>query len=122
MGADEEVTRFIQSSFPSVWSLEVLLLLRREQQGCSREQLVDALRASDLVINQALGSLVAGGLAVLDEARLATYRPASDEIAVLVDKTEDLYARKPDAVRRTIISGSMSGLTAFVDAFRLRKD
>ena len=40
----------------------------------------------------------------------------------LVDKTEDLYARRPDSVRRTIISGSMTGLTAFVDAFRLRKD
>ena len=122
MGADDDLTRFIESSFPSVWSLEVLLLLRREQQGCSREQLVQALRASDLVINQALSSLVAGGLAVVDEAGLATYVPASKEISVLVDKTEDLYARRPDAVRRTIISGSMTGLTAFVDAFRLRKD
>ena len=122
MGADDDLTRFIESSFPSVWSLEVLLLLRREQQGCSREQLVQALRASDLVINQALSSLVAGGLAVVDSAGLATYMPASKEISVLVDKTEDLYARRPDAVRRTIISGSMTGLTAFVDAFRLRKD
>ena len=44
MGADDDVTRFIESSFPSVWSLEVLLLLRREQRGCSREQLVEALQ------------------------------------------------------------------------------
>ena len=122
MGADDDVTRFIESSFPSVWSLEVLLLLRREGRGCSREQLVDALRASDLVITQALGSLVAGGLAAVDDNGLATYMPASKEISVLVDKVEDLYARRPDAVRRTIISGSISGLTAFVDAFRLRKD
>ncbi|HYI42151.1 MAG TPA: hypothetical protein VD768_00805 [Sphingomicrobium sp.] len=122
MGADDELTRFIESSFPSVWSLEVLLLLRREQKGCSRQELVDALRASDLVINQALSSLVAGGLAIVDEAGLAAYSPASTDIAELIDKTEDLYARRPDSVRRTIISGSMTGLTAFVDAFRLRKD
>ena len=122
MGADDDVNRFIETSFPSVWSLEVLLLLRREQRGCSREQLVEALRASDLVINQALSSLVAGGLAVVDEAGLASYRPASADISALVDKTEDLYAKRPDAVRRTIISGSMTGLSAFVDAFRLRKD
>ena len=122
MGVDDDVTRFIESSFPSVWSLEVLLLLRREQRGCSREQLVETLRASDLVIDQALSSLVAGGLAVLDEEGLATYSPASKNIAGLVERAEDLYTRRPDAVRRTIISGSMSGLTAFVDAFRLRKD
>lgn len=122
MGVDDDVTRFIETSFPSVWSLEVLLLLRREQRGCSREQLVGALRASDLVINQALSSLVAGGLAIVDEAGLANYSPASNDIAALVEKTEDLYARRPDSVRRTIISGSMTGLSAFVDAFRLRKD
>jgi hypothetical protein len=122
MGVDDDVTRFIEASFPSVWSLEVLLLLRREKQGCSPKQLVETLRASDLVINQALSSLVAGGLAVTDEAGLATYSPATADIAKLVEKTEGLYARRPDAVRRTIISGSMSGLTAFVDAFRLRKD
>lgn len=122
MARDEDVTRFIQSSFPSVWSLEVLLLLKRERRGRTREQLVEALRASDLVINQALESLVAGGLAALDEAGLASYLPTSDDISKLVDKTEALYATRPDAVRRTIISGSMSGLTAFVDAFRLRKD
>jgi hypothetical protein len=122
MAGDEDVPRFIQSSFPSVWSLEVLLLLRRERRGHSREELVGILRASDLVINQALDSLVAGGLAALDEAGMATYMPASEDISVLVDKIELLYAKRPDAVRRMIISGSMSGLTAFVDAFRLRKD
>ncbi len=122
MAGDEDVTRFIETSFPSVWSLEVLLLLRRERRGCTRDELVEALRASDLVINQALDSLVAGGLAALDESGLAIYMPVSKEISVLVDKTEELYAKRPDAVRRTIISGSMSGLTAFVDAFRLRKD
>ncbi len=122
MAGDEDVSRFIQSSFPSVWSLEVLLLLRREQRGRSREELVEALRASDLVIDQALDSLVAGGLAALDKAGLARYMPASDEISVLADRTQALYAKRPDAVRRMIISASMSGLTAFVDAFRLRKD
>ncbi len=122
MAGDEDVSRFIQSSFPSVWSLEVLLLLRRERRGCSREELVEALRASDLVINQALDSLFAGGLAALDQGGLARYMPASEEISILADRTEDLYAKRPDAVRRMIISASMSGLTAFVDAFRLRKD
>lgn len=122
MAGDEDVSRFIETSFPSVWSLEVLLLLRRERRGCSRDELVEALRASDLVIDQALESLVAGGLAALDEDGLAKYLPVSEEISLLVDKAADLYAKRPDAVRRTIISGSMSGLTAFVDAFRLRKD
>ena len=61
-------------------------------------------------------------MAASDEAGDAIYMPASKEISDLVAKTELRYAKRPDAVRRAIISGSMSGLTAFVDAFRLRKD
>lgn len=122
MAEDEDLNRFIESSFPSVWSLELLLLLRRDGRGYSRQELLEALRASDLVISQALESLVAGGLASLDETGVASYMPASTELAGLVDKAAELYATRPDAVRRTIISASTGGLTAFADAFRLRKD
>ena len=122
MSGNEDINTFIASSFPSVWSLEVLLLLKSERCGCTHAKLVEALRASDLVITQALESLVAGGLATVDEGGVATYMPASPGLSDLVEKAEQLYARRPDAVRRTIISSSMSGLTAFVDAFRLRKD
>lgn len=118
---NEELSSFIGSTFRSVWSLELLLLLKTERRTWSVDELIAALRASDLVVSQAIESLVAAGLVQTSEEG-AAYMPVSQNIAELVDETELLYARKPDSVRRTIVSASASGITAFADAFRLRKD
>ena len=72
-------------------------------------------------MSQSLDSLVAGGLASVG-AEGATYMPVSISVAELVDQTEELYALKPNKVRRMIVTSSASGITAFADAFRLRKD
>ena len=122
MTSHEAAARFIRSSFRSVWSLELLLLLKRERRPWSRAELVTALRASDLVVAQALDGLVAAGLAVADAEETASYAPVSDEVAALVDAAERIYASRPDAVRRMIVSAHAGSLTAFADAFRLRKD
>lgn len=74
-----------------------------------------------MVVAQSLESLVAGGLASVSEEG-AEYMPVSDSVARLVDQAEDLYALKPDKVRRMIVTASASGIAAFADAFKLRKD
>ncbi len=79
------------------------------------------MRASELVISKALDSLIAAGLASL-EGEGARYMPVSQDVADYVEHSERLYAARPDAVRRAIVSASTGGLTAFADAFRLRKD
>lgn len=121
MTSNDDLSRFIVSSFPSVWTLEILLLLKRDQRQWTRAELIDTLRASDLVVSQALESLVAAGLASADD-ETAEYLPTSEAVADCVDKAEELYARKPDKVRRMIVTSTASGITAFADAFRLRKD
>jgi len=119
--SDQDLLQFITSSFRSVWALELLLVLKREPRVWPRAELVSTLRASELVVSKALDSLLAAGLASLD-VEGARYMPVSEEVADLVDRSEKLYAAKPDAVRRAIVSASAGGLTAFADAFRLRKD
>lgn len=79
------------------------------------------MRASQLVVSKALDALIAAGLASL-EGEGARYMPVNEEVAEKVERTERLYATRPDAVRRAIVSSSVGGLTAFADAFRLRKD
>lgn len=118
---NDELSRFISSSFPSVWALELLLLLKSERRPWSRDELVGTLRASELVVSQSLASLVAGGLASVTEEEVL-YMPVSDSVAKLVDQAENLYALKPDKVRRLIVTASASEIAAFADAFRLRKD
>jgi predicted transcriptional regulator len=122
MTSREQVSRFIRTSFRSVWSLEVLLLLKRAPRPWTDEEIVAALRASDLIVSQSVSALTDAGLIVRDTAGRTEYRPANEETAALVDEAERLYAQSPDAVRRLILNASSSGLAAFADAFRLRKD
>jgi hypothetical protein len=112
---------FISSSFRSVWALELLLLLKGDPRTWPRAELVTTMRASELVVSKALDSLLAAGLASL-EGEGARYMPVSDEVADYVERTEKLYAARPNAVRRAIVSASTGDIAAFADAFRLRKD
>jgi DNA-binding GntR family transcriptional regulator len=119
----EEVTSFIRATFRSVWSLEMLLFLSdNSERSWSREELVASLRGSDLVVSQSLDLLVAAGLVSIDSKGCARFSPASADLARLAEATKVRYAKAPDAVRRLIISAASSDLTAFADAFKLRKD
>ena len=123
MPATPELAAFIRGHFRSVWTLELLLFLK-ENASCSwpPEALVQALRASDAVVINSLDILLAGGLILCDHDGRAQYAPASKDLDKLVEETQLLYARKPDAVRRLIVSPRSAGLSAFADAFRWRKD
>jgi hypothetical protein len=120
-GPDNELLSFIASSFRSVWALELLLLLKKEQRAWPRAELVTTLRASELVVSHALDGLVAAGLVSVDD-RGASYTPANGQLVECVDQVEQLYRSKPNAVRRAIVAASSSSAAAFADAFKLRKD
>jgi len=123
MPSNAEVADFVRGTFRSVWALELLILLRQnEQRKLTVAEMVAALRGSELVVAQSLDSLVAAGLVVVDEDGMAQYAPASNPAGALVEATESFYARSPNAVRRMIVAAARSGLSAFADAFRLRKD
>lgn len=119
MPSSDELAAFIASSFPSVWALELLLLLKAEARPCSPEELVELMRASPSVVENAVESLVAAGLAGTD-GKSAAYMPVSAEVARRVDETEQLYRLKPNRVRRLIVTSANKGLAAFSDAFRLK--
>lgn len=123
MPTEQEVASFIRGSFRSVWSLELLSLLRSApRRSWPHPEMVTALRGSDLVVRQSLDGLVAAGLVVVEEDGSASYRPVAADLDGLVAGSEELYGRRPDKVRRMIIGATSSGLTAFADSFKLRKD
>lgn len=121
MSEPDDLLRFIGSAFRSVWTLELLIALKEVARPCTRAELVSTLRASELVVSKALDDLVAAGLASI-EGENAVYLPVNSDVAGRVEQVERLYAARPDAVRRAIVSASSSGVTAFADAFKLRKD
>ncbi len=119
MTSSEELASFIASSFPSVWALELLLLLKQEARAYSAEELVKLMRASPAVVERAVEALTAAGLAGSD-AHGTAYMPVNAQVAALVEETEQLYRSKPNRVRRLIVASAHSGLAAFSDAFRLK--
>ena len=123
MPSKQEVASFIRSSFRSVWALELLCFLRQHrEQSFSHAEMVTGLRGSDLVVTQSVESLAAAGLLLVEADGSARYAPAAPDLEKLVEKAAALYASSPDAVRRMIVEAANPGITAFADAFRLRKD
>jgi len=120
---DHDTQSFITSTFPSVWALELLLQLKADpERAFSNGELVELLRASDAVVTRSGEALLAAGLIIHDDDQRLQYGPVSPELDALVVRTRDLYRSRPDAIRRLIVSATTGGLSAFADAFRLRRD
>ena len=123
MASDQEVESFIRTTFGSIWSLETLLLLRSDRdRWWSRDDIVTALRDSDLVVSQSLERLCIAGLVMVEEGGTAHYQPVDPTLDDQVKAAQQLYGRSPDAVRRMIVAAANPGITAFADSFRLKKD
>ena len=123
MTTRHQVLDFIQSTYPSVWAIELSCLLRENRErALSPVEMVSALRASELVVSQSLNALVAAGLVVIDDDGCARYSPATAELDKGAGDAEALYAKSPNAVRRAIVSAANPSISAFAKAFRLRDD
>jgi hypothetical protein len=117
---DEDVLHFIAATFPSVWALELLLVLKSDRRPWKRSELVATLRASDVVVSKALDAMVAAGLASI-EGDGAIYMPVNGDVEDCVERVEQLYQSRPNSVRRAIVSSANSTATAFADAFKIRR-
>ena len=114
---------FIASSFRSVWALEVLQFLAAHRDSSfSNAELIEQLRVSDVVVKQSLAALDAAGLILVAADGQVRFEVASADQQAMVEAAIALYRTSPDKVRRMIVSGAAPGITAFADAFRLRKE
>ena len=123
MPTQAHIESFIANSFRSVWALDLLKhLAANPGEFFPSDELVAVLRASDAVVSQSVGNLAVAGLAVVDGAGHVAFHEGSAGQAALVAGAIDFYARSPDKVRRLIVAQNSPGVTAFADAFKLRKD
>lgn len=119
MSSDDETLRFIVARFPTVWALELLLMLKRSGEVSTRLELVDRMRASEVVVSNALAALEAVRL-VSTDADHVTYTPSSDAVDASVERAEILYRRRPNAVCRAIVEARTTSARIFADAFKIR--
>jgi hypothetical protein len=123
MPSKADLESFIGSSFRSVWAIEVLTYLAEHaDRAFSAEELIGALRVSDAVVTQSIDNLSAAGLVMVDSDGCARLYDGNDQQTRHVRAAIDLYRKSPDKVRRLIIARAAPGVTAFADAFKLRKD
>jgi hypothetical protein len=123
MPSEIALRNFIASAFRSVWALELAQILHSEpERQFSHSELIEVLRASDLVIRQSVESLLAAGLVLTEKGSRVRLHALDRNTEMLLAASIDLYRRSPDKVRRLIVAQSLPGATAFADAFKLRKD
>ena len=118
MVADLELLTFIRRSIPSVWALDVLLLVRRPPlRGWSPGELVGELRASDAVVLGVLEGFQREGLVAKGEDGRFSFAPAAQALEDLTVALAEAYSERPVAVINAIVS-SDAQLQALADAFR----
>lgn len=123
MPTDRDIEQFIGESFSSIWDLELLgVVLERPAQPLTASELVERMRASELVVEQGVRTLVTIGLATLDADDRLSFSPVTAELEKSAREASEFYRRFPGRARRLLIDRQSPGLTAFADAFRLRKD
>jgi hypothetical protein len=112
---------FIRSSIPSIWALELLLLLRRAAPGyLTRAELVQHLRATPTLIERLLQKLLVSGLvssngdgAYRFECKTSATENLCEALALAADE-------RPIALRDAIIAAPNDKLRDLADAFRFK--
>ncbi len=123
MATDRQLEDFVSDSFASIWDLELLsVLLEHPDAALSQDELVERMRASELVVSQGARALASGGMASIDAQGRLQFRAINPQVEKCARQACEFYRRFPGRARRLIVARQAPGLNAFADAFRLRKD
>lgn len=120
-----DVKQFILTNIDSIAQLEALLLLR----AAPTEKWAVVAVAKRLYITEQetaplLTSLCERGLIAISDAESVqyTYQQTSPDLARMVDRLAEVYAKHLVPVTNLIHSKPRTRIQEFADAFRLRKD
>ncbi len=118
-----EVRRFILTSVPSVPYLEAILLLRTDPAAAWDAALVARrLYLQEHQVTELLKALTAAGIAEEVESTSFRYRPATPDLAAMLDRLAQVYSSNLVGVTDLIHSRIDKRAQQFADAFRWRKD
>ncbi len=117
-----EVADFIHVSFKSVWSLELLLIMRRQNaRAWTIADLNREMRATESLVKEIVADFVQSGLLMEASPGTFQYRPPTAAIERLVELSEKLYAERPIRVIEAVLNSPNNRVQIFAEAFRFRK-
>lgn len=106
---------------PSIWALELLLLLRRAAPGyLTRDEMVQHLRATPTLIDRLLAKFSASGLVRQNDAGAFRFECTSPDNAALCEALAIAADERPIALRDAIIAAPNDKLRDLADAFRFK--
>jgi hypothetical protein len=118
----DDLRDFIHTWMKSVWAVELLLFLcRNDKSSWSVDALTRELRSSNFLVEDILANLVQAGI-VRHAPDGYRYEPAASFLDGLVRQLADAYATRPLAVSKEILAGGRSHIQTFADAFKLKRD
>lgn len=111
---------FIDGSIPSVWALELLILMRgRPRRAWTADGLITDLRASETLVTDILASFQTSGLVIGQDDEF-TYSPASPTLDRLCEDLEAAYRKRPVTVVNAITARRSDQLKGFAESFRFK--
>lgn len=120
MAEQSEIAQFIRDYIPSVWALELLLLLHADpHRHWTNGELVRELRASTKVIAENLCRFERHGLALNNENGWC-FAPANPMLAAMTARLAQLYKERPMSTISLIVRPDV--LQSLADAFRIKRD
>ena len=120
--SEEDILGFIRTYIGSVYTLELLLLIRRHpEKSWKSDDLVRELRSSGTAVAEALGRLTRGGLVSESSPGLYTFAPVSPKHERLCAEIEKAYASMPISVMKALVAAPDEKLRLFSDAFKLKE-
>jgi hypothetical protein len=118
---EDDLLAFIAVSIGSVWTLELLMLLKREpRRHWDAESMIRELRGSPAVIEEGLRRLESAGLVGQDSGDQYRYHPASKQLEEIAIGIDSLYRTKPTTVIKAITEARTDKLRAFSNAFKFK--
>jgi len=119
---EEELISFIRAHIGSVYTLELLLLMKRHRdRRWLVDDLVRELRSSRTAVGEALVRLTQAGLISEKAEGHYAFAPGSERHALMAEEIARAYASTPLAVVKAIIASPDQKLRAFSDAFKLKE-
>lgn len=120
MADESDISQFVRTYIPSVWALELLLLLHADPaRRWSAAGLLKELRASTSLVDENLARFHAQGLALRDDAGWH-FAPANAHLEALAAELAALYRERPMYTIGMI--SRPDPLRALADAFRIKRD
>jgi DNA-binding GntR family transcriptional regulator len=119
----EHVLQFVRGSIKSVWTLDLLIMMRRAPgRSWTSEALARELHANETLVQQALTALMQAGLLAADPGGTWRYAPTTPDLEAIAAELERHSTERPLALIREIVSAPNEKIQSFADAFRFKKD